>query len=547
MNNLEDLETKEKIYQDFFTWLFDNSHVKNSNIKLKSEIDLSLARDYKDPYIYYPEQFDTFFNSTPMKRLGRISQLSLSVNTFPNAFHSRLEHSKGVYNRKVEEFIYDYQKPEWKKYIEDNDLKLYLIAELIKVAGHDIGHFPLSHAFEEQLFYVHGPHEVFGKRIMLESPEIQSTLTDISDKLPSTLEELYSTNLLNFWSHDESSYDVDRLDYISRDNLYAGTPVSLKNAQYTSLPKISKKSNFIDVYSLEELPEIEKLLLVRKNGYDTMYMSEDEQAFECSIGILLKAISAVPTSKTIAGYDLCSFLDHLKSTPIENFPLDEFLSWDDIRFYKEVLDIAESHPNQNIRELATIVLPQFEAFLTTIYSLMDYKSMDTKNISKSDLEFLSKIKSLIENRSLVIKRLSSNDFAKENIIVLTGSPYESALNNQGLTSSFDYAFKEYSHKEPIYIQTTDGNYTDLANHPNRRYNWNSQPTQIHYSFAYVPYLKMNGLTAKTIAQIKNSCKEVSFDSPQVDPSVNMSPLRVENNIITHFKNIDFFSSDEPDR
>ena len=51
---------------------------------------------------------------------------------------------------------------------------------------------------------------------------------------------------------------------------------------------------------------------------------------------------------------------------------------------------------------------------------------------------------------------------------------------------------------------------------------------------------MNGLTAKTIAQIKNSCKEVSFDSPQVDQSVNMSPLRVENNIITHFKNIDFF-------
>ena len=58
---------------------------------------------------------------------------------------------------------------------------------------------------------------------------------------------------------------------------------------------------------------------------------------------------------------------------------------------------------------------------------------------------------------------------------------------------------------------------------------------------------MNGLTAKIIAQIKNSCKEVSFDSPQVDQSVNMSPLRVENNIITHFKNIDFFSSDEPDR
>ena len=202
MENLEDLETKEKLFQDFFTWLFNNSHVKNKNIKLISEIDVSLARDYNDPYIYYPEQFNTFFQTLAMKRLDRISQLSLSINTFPNTFHSRLEHSKGVYNRKLEEFVYNYQKPEWKKYIEDNDLKLYLIAELIKIAGHDIGHFPLSHAFEEQLFCVHGPHEILGKRIMLESPEIKSALSNISDELPTILDELYSNNLLNFKAHD---------------------------------------------------------------------------------------------------------------------------------------------------------------------------------------------------------------------------------------------------------------------------------------------------------------------------------------------------------
>ena len=322
MENLEDLETKEKLFQDFFTWLFNNSHVKNKNIKLISEIDVSLARDYNDPYIYYPEQFNTFFQTLAMKRLDRISQLSLSINTFPNTFHSRLEHSKGVYNRKLEELVYNYQKPEWKKYIEDNDLKLYLIAELIKIAGHDIGHFPLSHAFEEQLFCVHGPHEIFGKRIMLESPEIKSALSNISDELPTILDELYSNNLLNFKAHDESSYDVDRLDYVSRDSLYAGKHVSLKNARYISFPEVSKNNTFVDAYLPEELHEIEKLLLARKNGYDNIYMSEDEQAFECSIGSLLKVIKSSPDSFSEVGTDLCNFLKILNSTSIDKIPLE---------------------------------------------------------------------------------------------------------------------------------------------------------------------------------------------------------------------------------
>lgn len=103
-------------------------------------------------------------------------------------------------------------------------MKLTLIAELIKVAGHDIGHFPLSHAFEEQVFQTHGAHEIIGQRLMLENPEIQSVLLSISDDLPEVLSSLYSKPVLNFSAHDESSYDVDRLDYVSRDALYKEIP-----------------------------------------------------------------------------------------------------------------------------------------------------------------------------------------------------------------------------------------------------------------------------------------------------------------------------------
>ena len=135
---IQEVTTKNEIMNEFFTWLFDDSNIQEKSVKLIREIDLSLAHNYMDPNIYFPEPIYRFFETPAMKRLGRISQLSLTVNEFPNTYHHRLEHSKGVYNRKVEEMIYNFRSPEWKKYIEDNNLKLYLIAELIKMAGHDI-------------------------------------------------------------------------------------------------------------------------------------------------------------------------------------------------------------------------------------------------------------------------------------------------------------------------------------------------------------------------------------------------------------------------
>ncbi len=273
MLDLENISTKEDIIREFFTWLFDDSRIKNHSISLQKETDLTLVKDYNDPNIYFPNQIYDFFQTQAMKRIGRVGQLFFTVNIFPNTYHNRLEHSKGVYNRKVEEFIYNFQQPEWKDFIESNDLKLTLIAELIKVAGHDIGHFPLSHAFEEQVFQTHGAHEIIGQRLMLENPEIQSVLSSISDDLPEVLSSLYSHPVLNFPAHDESSYDVDRLDYVSRDALYKGNPVSLHTAKYSPTPRLSTTDSFVDVYNQESISNIEELLKKRDEFYSSLYMS----------------------------------------------------------------------------------------------------------------------------------------------------------------------------------------------------------------------------------------------------------------------------------
>ena len=271
--------------------MFDDSRISNPSINISKEIDLSLCPYYYDPYIYYPEQIKAFFDTPVMKRLGKISQLDLTINDYPNAYHNRLEHSKGVYYKKLEEFLYNYQNPSWKKYIEDNNLKLYLLAELIKMAGHDIGHPPLSHAIERETIGRSGLHEEIGQRIMLENPDIQQTLLSISPEFPQVLANLYNKNTLNFREHDESNYDVDRLDNLNRDNLYFGNKINLPLQQYQticvekdengipktnpdfSISETNSGNSYIDVYDFSSLSEIEKTLLTRLSGYSNAYMS----------------------------------------------------------------------------------------------------------------------------------------------------------------------------------------------------------------------------------------------------------------------------------
>lgn len=171
MERLENRRDKKQITEDFFKWVLDKD-----NVELFEEVDLSLTHQYYDPNIYYPKEIADLFNTNAMQRLGRISQLGLMVSKNENCYHNRLEHSKGTYNRKLEELIYLVSDEKYKKFIEENDLKLYLVAELIKEAAHDIGHLPLSHIMELKVIGRRDFHEDIGKRILLEDEQIRSSI-----------------------------------------------------------------------------------------------------------------------------------------------------------------------------------------------------------------------------------------------------------------------------------------------------------------------------------------------------------------------------------
>ncbi len=541
MIKLENMNSKKEVLQSFFEWLYDDDRVISKNVKLHSEIDLSLCHTYSDANIYYPTQFEEFFKTKAMSRLGRISQLGLAVTYFPNLYHNRLEHSKGVLNKKIEELFYNYQNPSWKKYIEENNLKLHLIAELIKMAGHDIGHPPLSHAMEEQIFGSRGVHEEIGNRIMLKNKHIQNVLLSISPELPSILAELYEKDFLNFKNHDESSYDVDRMDYLSRDSLYLGYNLNLPTQNYESICVETDENNipicnsdnsiktsnlgknYIDVYDFSSLPEIEKALLLREDRYKDVYMSKYTHSAERCISRFLDAFLSSPSG--CAGSDFKEFLTYFKNTKVEDIDLDKYIEFDEIKLYSELLNIAEKHEDSNIRLLSTMIIPNMDSFLNLLYSHLKMYS-DTKDFTESDKEFLKGIKDLIKSASDLACNLKDKDFLNKNTLVFPEDvefPYD-----EDLLTDRKIKIKSYKKSEPIYVKDSTGKIFELSNHPNRSYDWANKQSELHLRFAHIPYLQYKGLSEEEITHLKEISK---FNGkPNLDIDVSMRPLKVEHSM-----------------
>ncbi len=547
---LEDINNKSEVFQPFFEWLFDDSRVTDKSISLYNDVDYSLASSYLDSFIYYPEQIKNFFDTKAMCRLGRISQLDLAINTYPNLYHTRLEHSKGVYNRKVEEFFYKFQDSEWKEYIESNNLKLYLIAELIKMAGHDIGHLPLSHAFEDHVCNKRGTHEEIGNRIMLEDTEIQDLLYSISPSLNGIMDQLYKEDILNFKQHDESSYDVDRLDYLNRDSLYLGLKTELPTLNYESIPVDLDENNipkynsdnsicemdcgkdYIDVYDFEDLEKIEDSLLLREERYKTLYFSPNVQANESSISNFLNAFLSTESE---CGNKLRDYITDLRTKKVDDLDLDKFVDFDEISLYSELLDIAENHQDENLRDLATLIIPNMSAFLTLVYSYLNIFD-EKQSYSEYDKNFLLKIKSLISSDSSLKEKLMNKNYVFDNIIFLPeDTPFLDSFE-KGLINNYSWNIRSYKKSEPIYIRSADGKIFELSNHPDRHYDWLNRVVPVNSSYVHIPYLRFNGVSEDTIDKLQQFySRNSSIDKKDVtSKDINMQPLQVGHDIEDYF-------------
>ncbi|MCF0227233.1 MAG: HD domain-containing protein, partial [Malacoplasma sp.] len=183
------------------------------------------------------------------KRLGRISQLGSVLNIFPSATHTRLAHSLGAY-----EII--------KRFIEHLDLSSKFPKEcdhlMCAALLHDLGHGPLSHAFEK---YTGLNHEVYTKLIIC-SPESEVNKILIKHKIdPKEVVNILNKKSKYRWATQliDSQIDSDRMDYLMRDSRFTGAAYGQINPLI-----IIRGSKFIDnkiCFRTKILCEIENMLI----------------------------------------------------------------------------------------------------------------------------------------------------------------------------------------------------------------------------------------------------------------------------------------------
>lgn len=237
-----------------------------------SSVEIKRNRGRFNEYLIH-EIKDPIWNSIPItdlekniigenafNRLGEINQMGVAWKTFPNARHSRLNHSLGVM------YVADYllrnilyiQKDKNGKEIEGVPLILckfitYPIWQIFRIAAlcHDIGHPPLSHVVEEGfrknpqvipdneearknkfIKSISGKnnysHEEATKYKLGLGADLYSLVEDEIGKRPlSQLPNLaigeateYPYTLLN--PIINSDLDADKLDYLKRDGFHCG-------------------------------------------------------------------------------------------------------------------------------------------------------------------------------------------------------------------------------------------------------------------------------------------------------------------------------------
>ena len=151
MQRFEDMtrQEKEKLMREYYSWLFE---VPIEEIEIEREIEYSFAGTYHDPYIYYPKLIGDLYRTDAMQKMGRITQLGTEIIGDGVSKQNRLDHCKHTAYLRLEESIYLWQEGKlYRDIVQANNLKIYLLAEEVKAALHDIGHSPFSHQVESVL------------------------------------------------------------------------------------------------------------------------------------------------------------------------------------------------------------------------------------------------------------------------------------------------------------------------------------------------------------------------------------------------------------
>jgi HD superfamily phosphohydrolase len=216
----------------------DNSSNPIATVKELAPRALTTMQPSEGQHIPMTSALTELLNHPLVKRLDSIAQLGLVVEVYPEARHTRKEHSLGAYAY-VAQYIHalynDPVSPLFKQWITPGDCRDVLLAALL----HDIGHFPLAHDLEDidQDLFDHGDLTIamlrgtFDKKkagaTKIEFPQLESMLEQwqttaerimsVLNAKPTSVSDAVLPKSKLLRSFISGAIDADKIDYLLRD------------------------------------------------------------------------------------------------------------------------------------------------------------------------------------------------------------------------------------------------------------------------------------------------------------------------------------------
>ncbi len=214
---------------------------------------MSVIKDTVHGFIRLDDLAISLIDTHEMQRLRRVKQLGFANLVYPGANHTRFEHSLGVLH--LAELLLNKLNIDGLQDIKDEIRAAALI--------HDVGHMPLSHTIESVLVEKYGKgHEYF---------QIGGELVEVVDQfgLDKVLIETLIRGESPLSQIISSDVDIDRMDYIVRDEYYTG--VAYGTVDYM---RLIDEMDFINgqlVIREGGIQAVESLLVSRFLMFPTVY------------------------------------------------------------------------------------------------------------------------------------------------------------------------------------------------------------------------------------------------------------------------------------
>ncbi|MDR2572339.1 MAG: CYTH domain-containing protein [Oscillospiraceae bacterium] len=262
--------------------------------------ELTYIRDVIHGDIELLPEFRAVVDTYEFQRLHRINQLAIMSTMFPNAHHTRFEHSLGTYHvmsKAIEHFreLFIGMGKEQTPAIDDS--KIALLAALL----HDVGHGPFSHAFEKVCGI---KHEDWTKKIINESIELNNIIKkwfghDAPERLIKCIDgknngEQRNINALNFSGiYAElvsGALDVDRLDFVPRDAYYTASKFGTIDIPriISAISLTSIQGKYCICFKEKYRSYLEQFIFARREMYSNVYFHADKVKLEALVQAIIK-------------------------------------------------------------------------------------------------------------------------------------------------------------------------------------------------------------------------------------------------------------------